>query len=234
MKIAIIDDEQYWRDTLLQKCKNILAETELSSEIHVFSDGASFLKHSDYDIVFLDIEMDSENGLKLAENYRSLHGNAIIIFITSHNEFSRQGYYVDAFRYIIKENLDYELPEALHSAICKLSLFCNIRLHLLNIGDTTIEINQIYYIETEKRNIRIHFAHDSFLASDNISEVSEQLLPYHFYRTHKSFIINMEKVRYFDSENIYFTNNETAMLSTRNYSDFKKKYFQYKLELANK
>lgn len=234
MKIAIIDDEKYWRDTLLQKCKNILTETGLSSEIEVFPNGTSFLKHSGYDIILLDIEMDSENGLKLAENYRSLHSNAIIIFITSHNEFSRQGYYVDAFRYIIKENLNYELPEALKSAIYKLSLSCDIKLHLLNIGDTTIKTNQIYYIETEKRNIRIHFAHDSFLASNNISEVYEQLLPFHFYRTHKSFIINMEKVRYFDSENIYFTNNETAMLSTRNYSEFKKKFFQYKLELASK
>ena len=234
MKIAIVDDEEYWRNTIFQKCKKILSKTEIDFQIKTFPNGESLFQDTNYDILFLDIEMQMEDGLQIAEKYRTIHKDALLVFITSHTEFSRKGYLVDAFRYIIKENLDVELDEAIHAALPKFSQFHTITFHILNLGNRDIKIHEIYFLETEKRNIRIHLTNESFLASDNITDISEKLLPYHFYRTHKSFLVNMAMVSNFDHENIYLINKEKAMLSTRHYPDFKKTFFEYKLKMANK
>ncbi len=234
MRITVIDDDVYWRDYISKECEKILMENTQDFLIECYPNGECLFTDTAYDIIFLDIEMDMENGLEIAKRYRAHHRDTIIIFVTSHVEFSRKGYMVDAFRYIVKENLKEELDEAIHAILKKREQVHPITFHIIHFGSRTIQMNDIYYIETEKRNIRVHLEKESFLASDRITEISETLLQYHFYRTHKSYLVNMNWIHSFDYENIYFTNREKAMLSTRNYSDFKKTFFEYKIEMANK
>lgn len=47
---------------------------------------------SQYQIMFLDIDMDERSGMDIARRVRELHLDTIIIFVTNYPEFSMEGY----------------------------------------------------------------------------------------------------------------------------------------------
>ena len=73
------------------------------------------------DLFLLDIDMPEMSGLELAEKIREIGPRTLILFLTSHTEYALQGYKVDAFRFIPKDRLKEELPEALRAAEKELS-----------------------------------------------------------------------------------------------------------------
>ena len=54
-----------------------------------------------------------------------------------------------------------------------------------------------------------------------------------FFRTHRSYLVNLSMVRSYDKEDIIMVNNETAMVSARKYRVFKQKYLDWKFEHAS-
>ena len=63
-------------------------------------------KYSDekfqFDIIFLDIEMKTLNGVETAKKIRNVNKDIIIIFVTGYSEYVYEGYDVHAFNYILK------------------------------------------------------------------------------------------------------------------------------------
>ena len=60
---------------------------------------------SQYQILFLDIDMDERSGMDMARRVRELHLDTILIFVTNYPEFSIEGYEVRAFRYLLKQEM---------------------------------------------------------------------------------------------------------------------------------
>ena len=59
-----------------------------------------------FDIAFLDIDMGAYSGLELARHIRNLNLDTILIFVTNYVQYSLEGYEVQAFRYLLKSELD--------------------------------------------------------------------------------------------------------------------------------
>lgn len=53
------------------------------------------------DIVFMDIELQNENGLEVIDKYRQKY-DSLNIMVTSHPEYVTDGYKIKAFRYLCK------------------------------------------------------------------------------------------------------------------------------------
>ena len=104
MRIAICDDER----TYIKKIENdinSLKTHENEFEFSEFESGEAFISgfsKDKYDLIILDIEMNDLNGLQTAEFLRQIDKNVILIFMTSYDKFVYQGYEVNAFRYILK------------------------------------------------------------------------------------------------------------------------------------
>ena len=97
MKIAICDDQQIFIDRL----RNLIADED--AEIYVFHSGDELLNSNvDFDIVLLDIEMPGTDGLGVAAELYRKNRKTLLLFITSHREYSTKGYEFRAFRYILK------------------------------------------------------------------------------------------------------------------------------------
>lgn len=80
-KIAVCDDEAYFRDRIKELLQKYFAEKGLSVSIDLYDSGASFCSDPDnfkaYDVVFLDIEMREMNGMETA--YASLQADVISV-----------------------------------------------------------------------------------------------------------------------------------------------------------
>lgn len=232
MKIAVVDDEKIWLYRVLKFLELYYKEKEV--EIKTFLSGTAFLEAcTEYDIVIMDLEMPELDGFQAIVQYKQLYNNCKIIILTTHMELSRKGYMVEAFRYLDKKNLKEELMEAL-SAIERLdALKETVSLNIVNMGKRNFVISDIIFIETEKRNIRVHVKDNSFICTETLEYLEAILTSKGFFRSHKSFLVNLNAIRSFDRKDIYMINGEKAMVSMRKYSELKKHYLEYRYEYAN-
>lgn len=231
MKIAVVDDERLWQ----AKVKNLLERHPWKEniEIDLFSSGEAFYKKKDYDIVFMDIEMGKMDGFETSYRYKENNQDFVLIFLTTHMEMSRRGYLVNAFRYIDKSNVEEELKEALEAIELLRQKNHVFQFHVVNMGTIHLKLKDILFIETEKRNVIIHTKEQSFVSNRKIEELEEELKEWGFFRSHKSYLVNLTNILKFDKLNIYFKAGKKALVSTRKYADLKESYLRQKYVIAN-
>ena len=106
MIIAICDDEI--KD--LNIIKNYVSKYNSSFSIFCFISSTELLQsintHS-FDLIFLDIEMDTLNGYETAKIIRNQNNKTIIVFTTNSLDYTIRGYGI-AFRYLPKP-ISYQL-----------------------------------------------------------------------------------------------------------------------------
>lgn len=232
MRIAIVDDEEKWRELAFNVVKKYHDEAE---KIDVYNSGIDFLKaNKEYELVLMDIEMPELDGFDTIMDYKVEHANSIIIILTTHLDCARKGYLVDAFRYIDKMNMEEELEEAF-SKIKEINRKNNYYLTGTNNDITkNILIKNILYIETNGRGSMIHTVDGIYNCGKKINDLETELEEYGFFRCHKSFLINLNLVEKLDKEFVYFQNHKKAYLSVRKYVETKRKYIAVRKAYAYK
>lgn len=105
-KIAICDDMEQDAQYIAAAVKKWAEQANVYADIHAFRSAEGFLfdyaAHKDYDILLLDIEMPSINGVELAKRVRRENEAVQIIFITGFPDFMAEGYEVSALHYLLK------------------------------------------------------------------------------------------------------------------------------------
>lgn len=225
MNIAIVDDQKLWRQELSGRVSKCCRKPGI---IKCFANGDSFGKDTTvFDIVFMDVELENEDGFRLGYEYKAKYPQGILIFVTTHTELSRMGYHVDAFRYISKNHLD-ELPEAVKSAENRLIQNEMIELHVVGSENVRVLCKDILYVETIRRNIEVHTKRGNYTCVGNITDLAEEWLTYGFYYVHRSYLVNVEEVESFNRRSITLKNKQEIDVSARRYADFKKFFFTWK------
>ncbi|GAB6160777.1 response regulator [Howardella ureilytica] len=106
MNIAIVDDNDF---DLINTKKLITNEAEKRflniNSIDVFKDSHDFLSkfcHGKYDIIILDIFIDDNNGIDIAQKIRESDNDVIIVLLSSSNEFATESYHAKVNWYLKK------------------------------------------------------------------------------------------------------------------------------------
>lgn len=123
LKIAICDDEKFYRDKIQEFLKKYLKIHNLDYEIDLYSSGTLFLEQKEnmvrYDVVFMDINMD---GIQTVMQIRKFHSDTYIVFVTAFISYALEGYKVNAIRYIMKDTLEIAIPECMDAVLNKMQL----------------------------------------------------------------------------------------------------------------
>lgn len=229
MRIAICDDEEIF----LNEIKDKLEDYYSSLDVYIaeFISPELLIKRVEensecFDVIFLDIEMPKYDGIKTAKKIKSMNNDIKIIFLTSHIELAMDGYEVDAFRFLSKPVNE----EKLHKALRDLEKASSERDSIIiNDGDERyiIKIKDILYIKAENVYLKIYTTKESYLIRKKIGELEEELDKRYFYRTHRSFIVNIINIKSFRDKKILMINNEEIPLSRNKISEFKEKMMSY-------
>ena len=234
LSIAVVDDSQNDIDYLVPQINNLFLKQGISSELSCFMSGTFFLEQKkDYDLIFLDIEMPGMDGLETADAYWKTHKRGLLIFLTSHIEYSRKGYLVKAFRFLDKSLLKDELEEAIRSATKVLGDSRQITVMNLEGIQLQIEFRKIIYIEVMKRNIIFHTQDDIIYSKEKISKLMERLENPDFYRVHRLFMVNMKYVIRFDKQDVFLIDGIVLPLSEKRIGEFRKIFTHWKFERGN-
>ena len=110
-----------------------------------------------------------------------------------------------------------------------------ISFHIVNIGEIELTINEILFIETAKRNVRIHTREEKYLSNRTLSEIEQELGKYGFYFVHKSTLVNLDAIAYMDAKNrkIHLCNGSCVTIAGQRLPELKKKYLEHKFAYGN-
>ncbi len=222
--IAIVDDETMFRVLTRKKLEEVMASIPFSFAITEYSSGIDFLKEKKiFDVVFMDIAMPEMSGLDAAEQYREYSPNGILIFLTAYEDYIKEGYKVNAFRYIGKQDAPSDFSEAIKSAILLLQTKIKMKFQLVNGGDIYIALEDIVYMEAQARSVMLHTKDREVLPiRSKISDLTEILDKKGFYLVHRAYLVNLKYARSCVANEVVLSILETIPISERRCADFKK------------
>ena len=237
IRIAVVDDEAAFLVVLKKKIDRLFEKQSYEFQSFTFTDAHLMLKyhcHDEFQLVFLDIDMPEINGFDIASEIRANQSDAVIIFVSSHSNYVFETFQYAPFRFIRKEKLDAELPEAIKSYCAELNKNREyVKLELDNKTIVSETISKIVYFFSIRHDIYfITQSKETITLSSRIytmEKIEEMLGMYGFLRIHKSYLVNYRFVYQFRENSVLLTTeknseNEILPVSHRRLSDMKKRY----------
>lgn len=203
IRTIIVDDEYPTRQELSSILSNI-SDVEIVAECSIGQELLDYLQNNTADIVFLDIEMPQINGLDIARIIRSTISNPPqIVFSTGYGQFAVQAFDLQAFDYVLKpytqerilitimryRNFKKQSETPKPKDNFKLPIWFNDKMILLN-PETEISL-----VRAEQQRIIITTNKGDFEINAPLKDLEQKLRDHGFLRTHKSYIVNVSKIR---------------------------------------
>lgn len=239
---TVIDDEKRALETF-QKIAERYFPTRLKVVAMASSvkEGVAVINEKNPDIVFLDIEMPVENGFRLFSYFEEIEFG--VVFLTAYKHYAIDAIRYAAFDYLLKpldvDDLSRVITryEKKHDSLQQRerlqALMTNIgtgnemqnRIALPTLGGYRMErLEDIVYCQADENYTQIFTkSGDSVLVSRTLKTVEELLPSGHFFRIHKSFLVNLNFVKeYTRSEKyqILLENGTTLEVASRRHEEF--------------
>jgi two-component system, LytTR family, response regulator len=236
IRALIIDDEQHAIDLLRKVLELFENHIEIVGSANGLPEGLQKIQSLQPELVFLDIEMPNYSGLQI-KDFIPDQRDFEIIYVTAHSEYAIEAIRVSAFDYLLKpidiDNLKTclnRLYPKIESRRASFSLEKEVEpIEKLAInthqGTHYIELADIYYIEASAMYSIIHLEKEQIIVSKPLKDFSN-LEEKHFFRSHRSFLINTKKVVKFTSKEgteAQLTNGNFVPVSLSRKEAFKKR-----------
>lgn len=195
--IGVCEDDFLQRELLGTYIKHLFEELKFEYMLFEFSSGEELLSNypDKVDILFLDIQMDELTGMDTARKIRKFDNNVEIVFTTAILDYIHEGYEVRAYRYLLKP-LKYECILKHTKACIEELIDRKDTIVLKHKSETTIiQTNDILYIEVLRKEVTINKKEEKRLFKTSMKSIEDNLIKKNFFRCHKSYLINLKKVK---------------------------------------
>lgn len=233
INVAICDDEE-----LHLKHEIKLISARLAQHEHIcdgFLSAEALLKamqYGDYkpDIAVLDISMGGMDGISLAKELNSLAPECQIIFLTSHLGYAPDVYSTDHCYFVIKEQADGRIGDALDKALLALSAEKRQVISVVaKSGGATevIPVSRILCFDCYGRRTRIVTENGEFITAQKPEALLGAESGGFFVRCHQSYWVNLEKVAALKSNEFQLKNGMAVPLGRAYRRQAREAFFAY-------
>lgn len=218
IKCVAIDDEPIALSIIQEYCNRMGG-----IELHTFtspSAGMKWIREHRPDIVFLDIEMKSHNGIDLA---RQLPEGIALVFTTAFAQYAIDGFEADAIDFLHKPIFYPRLERAMQKALKWLgtSVTETNEAITLKVGHKNIVIRlaDISYIEAMDNYVRIFRKNSpTIMPQITMKEMEQRLASGAFMRIHRSYIVPLNDIERFSNRQIYLKGLDNPIPVGRKYT----------------
>lgn len=195
--IAIVDDELSFANQLTEMIHKNGKEIGSEFSITHFTDGLEFIikYNSNFDIVFMDIDMPKMNGLEASRKLRQMDQTIILIFITRLAQFAVNGYEVEAMDYLIKPFHYVDFSHRMKRAVSKVRTNVGELIRIsTKEGIKSIQVKEIKYIEVMAHKLIYHTTNGIYQTRGSLTTQENFYKNYGFSRCNNSYLVNLKYV----------------------------------------
>lgn len=208
----IVDDEKPARDELAYLLSSI-GDIEVVGEAENGIQAIRKALEEKPQLVFLDVSMPGINGIDVAKELASIEPSPLIIFVTAYDNYAVSAFEVSALDYLLKPVSEDRLKNSLDrirslissrekqglERIGKVSRELALSRSTRIVGYQNgmlfpIELDEILYLTLEGKNTVVVCERGKFQINGTLSELQERLSDRRFFRSHKSYIVNLDKI----------------------------------------
>jgi two-component system, LytTR family, response regulator len=216
LSVVVIDDELLALNLLTYLLDNFTSvQLKVVGKAMNLKDGIELIKHTNPDIVFLDIEMPDGNGMEIFDHQFSQKTK--IVLVTGHENYAVEAINKSVAGYLLKPVNIVDLQEVIKriDKMIRLEqqhLELEDRINILGTSEVPgknliFDVESGFIVENTK-NIEYCTADQSyativthakreFIVSKSLKELEAYLPQNQFYRTHKSYLVNIYYIRKF-------------------------------------
>ena len=210
IRVVIADDDPGMRlveRKLLQKAEgfSLAGEAENGDEL------LRLVEEQRPQVVFLDVEMPGKTGVECARVIQDMDPGIVLIFATAHDQYMGDAFSVYAFDYLLKPFKSARVLQTLQRVRDRLNGLREPslpqpkrtrprpaagRLMLRHKdGISFLNMEDILLVQREDRSTVIYTEDGGrYVTADSLSETEEKLDSALFFRCHKSYLINLDKI----------------------------------------
>lgn len=222
LKCAIVDDEPLalnLMESYVLKTPFLELCGKYGSAVMALDD----IREKSIDLLFLDIQMPDLNGLELS---RLVPANTRIVFTTAFDQYALDGFRVNALDYLLKPINYNEFLSAANKALEWFMLKQSQASHHEKDEEfiyvksdyklVQIRLDDILYIEGLKDYLKIYVEGEArpILSLISMKNMEERLPSPRFMRVHRSYIVQMNKVKTLDKGQITFGKTRISISDT--------------------
>ena len=227
MRIAICDDKIILHDELKKHLEKYAINRNIIMNYDDYSNGSDLIASSiEYDIIFMDYQMDGIDGLETARRLRKKKVNSTIIFLTSFPSIVFDTFEVNAYRFLVKP-IDYEKLSSALDDFLKSQEDSNFIFIKSDDDNRKVNIDDIIYIEADNKYCYIRTTDDNITYKKTLSDIEKQVPGDKFFRSHRTYLVGFRHIVSHTSTDILFDNKERALISKLKLTPFKKAFTNY-------
>ncbi|ADH60361.1 two component transcriptional regulator, LytTR family [Thermoanaerobacter mathranii subsp. mathranii str. A3] len=180
-------------------------------------------------VAILDIGLPRISGIEVARKIREYMPFLEIIFITSFEEYIKDAVKLYASDYIEKPLDEKRLRETLERIKEKLFEIENVVPFKTEDGVKLVNPKEIYCVRASKKRSIVYTHREKFICDYSLKEIEELLDSNMFFRTNRSFLVNLFKVELLKDNNrtsfeiCFKGSNYKAYLSKELYEEFRRR-----------
>lgn len=239
IKIAICDDEEVIRKKLKMIVERYVLKKGIFVTTEEFSSGEDFLtSNNEYEIIFLDISMRGMDGIQVGKAIRERDKEVVIIYVTAFLDFSLEGYKVNAFRYLLKneKSIEADMHECLEAVLEHLNKKTEFQTFAFREGKKKLELNSIVYVESRLHTLEFHLIGNNkeekiYTINEVLNHMERQLQSKYFLRVHQSYMVNMNYIRKIQQDKIILKTQKEIPVSRSKKKTVCEKFAAYKGEI---
>lgn len=221
IKAIIVDDEPLAQEIIETYLKDY-EDFELVGLCNNALEANKLLKENAIDVMFLDIQMPQLNGIDFL---KILDQPPLVVFTTAFKEYALEGFELEALDYLLKpiskerfekavEKIRQETGKNTDAFTKSIFVKSDKKLH-------RVFYDEIFYIEGLKDYVIIKLEGSRIVTLQTMKSLEEKLPQNQFKRIHRSYIINLDKIKSVVGNNVeLLIGNEKSKLPIgKNYKD---------------
>ncbi len=225
MKIAIFEDDLLDLKRLVECIQIVMKNSGIPYDLIVVNNKTELLEKIYFiDLLFLDIELENENGISVGKKIREYNKECKIVIISKSQKYLIEGYKIKAERYFIKpidiQEFKIEMKNILNEFFIQEQGFIDYK-----IVDKKIFIKNIIMIEfLDRHTILYCINNEKYQTPYPLKYWLDKLKLYGFSQCYKSFIINCQYVDYIDKIDVVLFDGKKVPISRHFRNSFRKDF----------
>lgn len=230
MIFALCDDDLFWCE-LAQDCiRDFCDKQSVDNTCIVFQNRQELTQYEGKipDILFMDIELEGENGIRLIEQLDNRWKHCQVVYLTNYLFYATEVYSTRHIYYVLKEQFQEKLPEVYEKALHEISQREQQLIFTLIGGDTLVlHPKEILYMERDKRITEIVTFQQTYKIKDKIDQLASRLPSPDFAKCHNSILIYFPSMEKLNRGNILMKNGMELPISRNYRKSFSNAFFQW-------